>query len=336
MYKYDYQDLFYVDGTNKQFVIAIEQEESQEPIYLTNSDLKDDSFEYTDGLMDSDSLNFANCISSFVRFVTYNTTSYIGKTISVHEIMQFDTENPIPLGIFKIQADVLSTDETTREIYAYDLLFDVINADVTDWYNSLDFPITQKDFRDSFFGEFGLEQDNTILINDDISFPKQLSENDLLSGQVVIKALCDMNGAFCHMGKDGLVHWIYLEQKGTKQAPLYPSLTTYPGVKTYPGNYVELQDIYRSYYKEDTVLFSNYKTLKIDGIQIRNDVNEIAYQTKENAENPYTVIGNFLCYNLSYAQYETIAHRLLNVLKEIEYTPFSVTKMGDPGREVGD
>lgn len=342
MYDYPDQDLFYVDGINKQFIIIVEaDDESEDPLTLTNENLNEESFEFVDALTDSDSLSFANCTSASVKFEIYNSEefseTFLEKLIVIYEVIDGDTENPIPIGSFTVQSDNLSLDGVTREIIAYDFMYDILNTDVTEWYNELEFPISIKDLRDSLFEEFGIEQDNESLINDDIEVPKQLSDGDYILGSDIIKAICDINGTFCHMGKDGIANWITLDTGDIFAVPLYPgfypSENTFPGGDSYEG---EVQDIFKTYYREDSVIWANYETYEIDGIQLRNELNEIAYQTSDAAMNPYTVISNFLLYGLSYGQYETIATRLLDRIKNIKYVPFEMTKMSDPCMEVGD
>ena len=338
MYDYEHQDLFYVDGTNKQYLVICEaDEEGDEPITISNEDMEDNSFEINEAITDSESLSFSNCISSYVKFVTYNMEQQlIDHLIMVYQIIDYDTENPIPIGSYTVKADNISTDGKSRQIVAYDDMYDIINSDVTEWYNSLQFPISVKDFRDSFFYEFDIEQDNEALVNDDIMLPRQLNEEDLISGDAIVKAICDINGVFCHIGKDGLLHWITLDTGDIYEIPLYPGF--YPGENAYPGIGYQgvIQDIYKNYYQENSVIWANYATEKIDGVQIRNELNEIAYQTDELSVNPYIVISNFLCYSLDYGQYQQIANRLFEHIKDIVYVPFQITKMGDPCMEVGD
>lgn len=339
MYDYEHRDRFYTDGTYKQYAIIIApEEEGDEPISLTNEDLDEESFEFYDSIMDKESLSFANCISAYIQFTTYYTDPLIGRLISVYEVIENDTENPIPIGLFTVQSDNVSSDGKTREIIAYDQMFNVINTNVIEWYNTLSFPIAQKDLRDNFFALFGIEQDASVLINDDISFPKQINDEDYLTGDVVVKAICDMNGVFAHIDKNGILKWISLDTGSPYQTGLFPSSTTYPGEETYPGyGYTgDLFQIPKSYHKDSTMVWANYETLRPDGIQIRNEYSEIAYQTNPAAENPYTIIGNFLCYGLSSGQYSAIAARLLAKLRLITYVPFRQTKMGDPCLEVGD
>lgn len=339
MYNYDHRDEFYQDDTKKQYLILVPSDvEGEDPIPISNDEIDDESFELFDSIMDSDSLNFQNCLSTYIQFTTRNmSVTMFDKPILVYEVVEDDTENPIPIGMFTVKSDRLSDDRRTREIVAYDQMFDVINSDATDWYNSLEFPISQKDFRDAFFTEYGIEQDTVALIQDDILYPRQLSDKDSIGGNTIVKCLAEVNGVFPHIGKDGLLHWISLDTGDITEVTLYPSDVTYPGDSTFPGlGYQgEYTEITKDQYKEDSVVWENFATLPADAIQIRDDSNQIAYQTGE-AINPYIIINNFLCYNMSYGQLDVMAQRLLDKIKLIRYVPYKLTKLGDPCLEVGD
>lgn len=342
MYNYTNRDKFYHDDVDKTYIIMYEnddEESEEEYSVITNDDIDNDNFEIYDGITDQSSLNFQNALSTYIKFITRNVDDTLyGKILSVWEVLGNDTENPIPIGSFTVQSENMSVDGETKEIIAYDAMYDIINTEVTDWYNSLDFPITIKDFRDSFFYMFDIEQDNESLINDDISIPKQLSETDIIGGDAIVKALAELNGVFPHIGKDGLMHWITLDTGDIYETALYPSLSTYPGEATYPGTGYdgEYVDIYKHYYKESSVIYSSFITEKPDGVQIRNEYNEIAYYEDNGSTNPYIVINNFLCYGLSSGQYEQIAKRLYKKIKGICYVPFEMVKMADPCIEPGD
>ena len=339
MYDYANKDLFYVDGINKQYLISTLTETEEESVVLTNDDIDENNFELRQAIMTSNPITFQNCMSDYIKFVTHNTEAVLmNSPIAVFEILNYDTDNPIPIGIYTVKSDNMSIDGRSREIIAYDQMYDIIQADVTAWYNSLSFPISVKNYRDSFFSEFAVQQEDVTLINDDIQLPRQFSENDEISGDTIIKGLAELNGTFIHMTKRGTVDYIYLDRYNIYDETRYPGLTTFPGSKTFPGlGYTGVyQTMYKSYYKEDTIVWGNYTSAPADGIQIRNENGDIVYQTNEAAENPYTIINNYTCYYLTGAQYATIADRLLTKLKALTYTPFEGEFMGNPCLEVGD
>lgn len=338
MYDYPDMELFYQDGTWRDYLIMVssEDEDEEEPVILTNEDVEEGSFEYIDSIMSSESLTFQSCISAYVKFITFQTARWINKVLTIYEIINGDVDNPIPLGSFIVTSDNLTSDRKTREIIAYDYFYEIINSDVTDWYNSLDFPISVKDFRDSFFEEFSLEQEEIELVNDDIMLPQQINEGDTINGATIVKSLAEFNGVFIHLSNLAIVRYISIDRGNIYDTglcpPFYPSDETFPGVK-YDGEYY---DIYKNYYKEDSIVYANYSTLEPDGIQIRNENNQIAYQTNEAAENPYTLINNILCYYLSDGQYTVVADRLLEKFRYLSYVPFTGEFMGNPCLQTGD
>lgn len=84
------------------------------------------------------------------------------KMITVKTVIDNNTANPFQIGRYKVYSDTPTADRTKRDIVAYDSLYDVINADVAEWYNTLlpdkDSVTTMKAFRDSFLGILGLSR----------------------------------------------------------------------------------------------------------------------------------------------------------------------------------
>lgn len=351
MYEYEHRDRFYLDNMDKQKVISFglnEEDSGYDPegdnvVYLTNNEIVDNTFEYYDGITDAQSLTFQNCISDYIKFTTrYVENSLYGKWLYVQDIIGGDTENPIPIGNFIVVTDNVSIDGKIQEIIAYDALSLLINcpmSGIKNIYDDLDFPVSVRDLRDRLFDEFSIEQEEISLINDDIMLPKQLSDEDFVSGSDFVKFIAEINGVFPHIGKDGILHWISLDTGDINEGALYPSLSTYPGYTSYPGNgysgkYAELT---KNQYKQGTAIWANYLTLRPDGVQIRNESNNIAYWHQDGgSDNPYIIINNFLLYGLSSGQYEQIAKRLYKKIHAIEYYPFEMIKMADPCIEPGD
>lgn len=348
MYPYVHRDKFYHDVKDERTIMIITglpDEDPENPLVLTNEDLYEEGYELYEAIMDSESFSFQNCISSYVKFKTIYITQPIKDCyISIYKIINNDVQNPIPIGKFWADSDAsyITQDGKFQDILAYDDLDSVINCDpkaVTALYNDLQFPVTIKNMRDYILGQLGIEVEETALICDDILVPRQISEEDLISGQDILKCIAEINGVFPHIGKDGILHWISLDVGGIHDVGLYPSSTTYPGETTYPspgysGTFV---NIYRNYLKQGSTIYANYETQKPDGIQIRNENNETAYFLNQaNSINPYTIIGNFLCYSLTQGQYQIIAERLYKKIRNICYVPFQSVKMADPCLEVGD
>ena len=81
MYPYVNRDKFYYDVKDERIVIIItgfEDEDPENPLVLTNEDLYEDGYEIQEGVMDSQSFSFQNCISTYIKL----RTTYIEKSIT--------------------------------------------------------------------------------------------------------------------------------------------------------------------------------------------------------------------------------------------------------------
>lgn len=348
MYLSNYRDIFYQDERDEFILITAEIEiEGGETVEvnISNDNIVEGTYEFFESLTDSETLTFQNCKSQYIQFTTkYVEYSLYNQWIEVKKVLVLDREEElyeeIPIGFFYVWESNLSRDGITQDIVAYDAMYTIINSNaeiVTDIYNSFTFPISIKDLRDNFFNEFGIEQDNVVLINDDIVVPKQIGNEDYITGETIVQMIAELNGVFPKIGKDGLLTWVRLDVGDPFERGLYPGF--YPSEHAYPGTgYPSYHlNIYKEQYVEDSVIWANYSTMKPDGVQIRDENNNIVYfANSENSKNPYVVINNFLCYGLSYGQYQQIAERLYKRIKHISYVPFEMQKMSDPCIEIGD
>lgn len=164
MVDYTLQDLFYRQNVDKQFIITTDDR----TVTITNTELHQESFELTESLCSESELTFGACEAAAVKFTISNIfTSLKDKWITVKIILDGNSDNSFILGRYKVVSDKPTADRIKREIEAYDALYDVINTDVVDWYNSIlpttDTYITFKTFRDSFFAHFGITQKRLLL-----------------------------------------------------------------------------------------------------------------------------------------------------------------------------
>ena len=68
------------------------------------------------------------------------------------------TDTPFIFGKYRVVSDKPTDDKRYRNVTAYDAIYDIGESEVSSWYNGLKFPLTLKQFRDSFFSYFGVEQ----------------------------------------------------------------------------------------------------------------------------------------------------------------------------------
>lgn len=254
------------------------------------------------------------------------------KMITVKTVIDNNTANPFQIGRYKVYYDTPTADRTKRDIVAYDSLYDVINADVAEWYNTLlpdkDSVTTMKAFRDSFFGYFGIEQADAQLVNDDMKVEKTV-EPEELSGATVLNCICEINGCFGHIGRDGRFHYIYLEQE---IQGLYPRNNLYPADDLYPREPKSTR-ISKSLYI--SAQYEDFLVKTIDKLQIRKEEDDIGVIVGSGT-NAYVIQDNFLVYGKGSEELTGIANNIYGKIRGIIYRPFSADCKGNPCIEVGD
>lgn len=325
----EYGGQFLKDSVNKQLSIATDDGRT----HITNSELHQEQFELTESLCSESELTFGSCEAGMVKFTVSNIFSGLkDKWITIQMVLAGNTANPFKIGRYKVYSDTPEADRTKRDIVAYDALYDVINADVAEWYNTLlpekDGTTTMKAFRDSFFKHFGIEQADIQLVNDDMKVEKTV-EPEELSGATVLNCICEINGCFGHIGRDGRFHYIYLVQE---IQGLYPRNDLYPADDLYPREPKSMRigkNLYISAQYEDFLV----KT--IDKLQIRKEEDDIGVIVG-NGTNTYVIQDNFLVYGKGSEELTGIANNIYGRIRGIIYRPFSADCKGNPCIEVGD
>jgi hypothetical protein len=308
MVDYTLQDLFYRQNVDKQFIITTDDGS----VTITNTELHQESFELTESLCSESELTFGACEAATVKFTISNIfTSLKDKWITVKIILDGNSDNSFILGRYKVVSDKPTADRIKREIEAYNALYDVINADVVDWYNSIlptaDTYITFKTFRDSFFAHFGITQKEITLVNDTMTVSRSVYTDELSGGQV-LNAICEINGCLGHIGRSGQFEFVYL----SNTAPII---------------------INKSYYTSAD--YQDYIVSQIDKLQIRQDENDIG-AIVGTGSNTYVIENNFLVYGKDAATLKAIATNIFDKIKGITYRPAEITSLGNPCIEVGD
>lgn len=329
MVNYQYAELFKKDSIDKQLTIETDDKTTK----ITNVELHQEQFELTESICSESELTIGSCEAAVLKFTVSNIFLPMkGKMITVKTVIDNNTANPFQIGRYKVYSDTPTADRTKRDIVAYDSLYDVINADVAEWYNTLlpekDGTTTMKAFRDSFFKHFGIEQADIQLVNDDMKVEKTV-EPEELSGATVLNCICEINGCFGHIGRDGRFHYIYLEQE---IQGLYPRNDLYPADDLYPREPKSMRigkNLYISAQYEDFLV----KT--IDKLQIRKEEDDIGVIVGSGT-NAYVIQDNFLVYGKGSEELTGIANNIYGKIREIIYRPFSADCKGNPCIEVGD
>ena len=284
-------------------------------------------------------MKFGACEASVVKFTISNIfQSLKGKWITV-KITPKGADAPYQIGRYKVYSDKPAADRKSRDVEAYDALYDVLNADMAAWYNSLTFPMTLKAFRDAFFQHFGIEQEEISLVNDNMTVEKTIeitgssadgsTIGEALSGKTVLSCICEINGCFGHIGRDGKFHYISLDQE---MQGLYPRNDLYPADDLYPRD-PHSQPIGRSFYI--SAKYEDYLVKSIDKLQINEKENDIGVIVGTGS-NGYNIEGNFLVYGKGSDELRGIANNVFGKIKNLVYRPYSADCKGNPCLEVGN
>lgn len=329
MINYQYAELFKKDSIDKQLTIETDDKTTK----ITNVELHQEQFELTESICSESELTIGSCEAAVLKFTVSNIFLPMkDKMITVKTVIDNNTSNPFQIGRYKVYSDTPTADRTKRDIVAYDRLYDVINADVAEWYNTLlpekDSTTTMKAFRDSFFGYFGIEQADAQLVNDDMKVEKTV-EPEELSGATVLNCICEINGCFGHIGRDSKFHYIYLEQE---IQGLYPRNNLYPADDLYPREPKSTR-ISKSLYI--SAQYEDFLVKTIDKLQIRKEEDDIGVIVGSGT-NAYVIQDNFLVYGKGSEELTGIANNIYGKIRGIIYRPFSADCKGNPCIEVGD
>lgn len=365
MVNYVDSDLFLMEGISKQLKITYDGG------MITNSELAMEDFALTEKLTANGTFCLGECNAGYIEFsVGYGTDPLEGKDLTV--TITPDGGEEFQIGIYTVVSDKPTADRRWRKITAYDALHGVINRDVIDWYDTIlpaseegEDPetVTLKEFRDSFFEEVGIEQEEVTLPNDSMAISRP-AEFTQLSGLTVLNNICTINGCFGRIDRQGIFRYVFLQ---SPSEPLYPAMDLFPADNVYPkyaGNPTEIglgirykyplpalvypgedlypaEDLYPVAYETETksgvylsARFEDYFITQIEAIQIRNDKNDIGITV--GSGEPYIIEGNFLAYGQTAEALTTIATNILNTVKDIYFCPAELQTRGNPCLEIGD
>lgn len=346
MVNYQYSSLFLKDSVDKQLNIVSDDGK----INITNTELHQEKFELTESLCSESELTFGACEAGMIKFTVSNVFLPMkGKWLTAKMTLDGHEDKPFQIGRYKVYSDTPTADRTCRDVVAYDALYDILSSDVTDWYNQIlpqkDSKVTLKQFRDSFFNHFGVEQEEVSLVNDEMIIEKTVEVKassggssdtaetntigEAISGKEVLSCILEINGCMGNIGRVGKFRYVYLTQE---MQGLYPANDLYPADDLYPRN-PKSTSISKSQYI--SAQYEDYIVRTIDKLQIREKENDIGVIVGDGG-NTYVIEGNFLVYGKGTKELNEIGEKTLSKIKGIIYRPFSADCKGNPCIEVGD
>lgn len=346
MIDYEHFNLFWQGSVDKQWKI-----EYSGGLIRNRNELFSQSIEITESLCSEQKLRFGCCEASRMKFKVANIfTPLTGEWLTVSVVIGHNEDLPLMIGRYKVISDKPTADRKWRDVIAYDAMDEITSADMAAWYKKIlpdkQSTVSMRQFRESFLRHFNLEWvvPRGGLVNDEMVVERTI-DPEQISGRDVITAICEINGCFGHIGRDGKFHYIYLPQA---IEGLYPANDLYPdrapehlaqaktghlypqdpkGISIVKGNYI-------------TAHYEDFRTKSITILQIRQEENDIGkvYPEREITEddNCYIIQDNFLVYGKSDEQLTVIAQNIYSKITDITYRPFDADCRGNPCLEVGD
>lgn len=330
----DYKSLFYDSGSDHRVFVSIDGKKIAD-----NSSIEFESFELEEALCSESDLTFGSCESNCIKLVLRGIPSILGKEIVVSEEITGSGLDPFIYGKYVVTSDVPTSDKTKREITAYDSMYGILNCDVKFWYSSLSFPMSLRQFRDSFFSYVGIEQVGASLVNDGVVINKTLvttnsdsntiTSETTISGKKVITAICEINGCFGNINRDGKFEYVILN---SITSALYPSENLYPSDEVFPSD-SNAESMTGKYIEFD---YENFQTRNITQLEIRNS-SESSGEIVGTTGNNYVISGNFLVSDKSGDDLRQIADNILSVINKASFIPVKSSNcVGNPCLMLGD
>ena len=301
-------------------------------IYM-NEDILQESLSIEDSLCSEENLRFGRCECRCLKVSVVNTGwSLKNETIQLrmygdipdrlvdsdgNHIINHDNDNIavstdgstlFPLSVYVVVEETVSNDRSWRQLTCYDLMYYILNMDVADWYNNLTFPMTINNFRNSFFTRYGIPQETTTLVNDNLIIQGGFTSDGVISGKTIVEAICELNGVFGHVSNVGTFEYIDLTN----------------------SDWVEL-----NHYVDGTGTYEDYETDAITGIIVRDNENDVGTAVGS-MTNPYVIENNPLTYGLEGStNLRNALTALLNKISQITFRPFEIETYGNPMLKLG-
>ena len=343
----EYNEIFSYPIVKELTLTFTSQNQGQAPIILTNEDICSEEMSLEEAICSDENLRYGACEASCFKVRVVNSSSFKGMDLQVSMKIKVDDnkylidadgnrivtadgdyiilnvgkkDDYINLGHYKVFSDELSNDRMWRDLVCYDYMYDILNAEMSDWYNFVSFmpgfPMTLKTFRDSFFEWLDITaqifpdgQVTQTLVNDSFMVNGGFIAEGSLSGKTIIEAICELNGCFGHINRSGKFEYLVLPSEESV-TPLW-------------------------YINDDSGKYEDYTVNHITGIIARSEASDIGTSVGTMA-NPLIIEGNPLIYGKEGTQALTTAlTNILSMVSGLTYRPFKVNTYGNPMLPIG-
>lgn len=317
------KDLWRSGQTKKDVVVTFPELN----ISLTNSDVYEESLELTESIESENNLTFKGCIASKLKISLINFFRDVRNEYIEVSISTLESESiPLFKGYVYEQTNANHEDFVTT-LTCYDPLKKALDADVTNWYNGLTFPITLRQMRDSFFLHFNLQHQTTNLINDNLSIAKTITDPNIY-GRDIIRDICQLNGVFGQFGRDGV---FYYHKLTASVEALYPAEDLYPADDLYPAEANAQERVFKSAY--NSISYQPYHTKLISRIIIVNQNGGQGGAAGDTTGDTFYISDNKLAWGVNG---NLACQAILGAIKNLSFTPATIKAKGLPYLECGD
>lgn len=329
--------MFYSSGYYKGYRMVFDD------INLTidNEIIHQESVTITQSICSDEELSLGGCIASSIEF---EVSEVMDKDVSGLEFKCYmdveDTEGStvltIPMGVYRVDSAKCVDDKDYKKIIAYDALYDA-SEDVSEFYNNIfaeNETISYAEFRLKILNHFGIDFVGRNYINDDETAKKTLSPQGNLTGVMILKCICEANGAFGYIDRNGK----FAEAIAREAAGLFPEEDLYPAEDLYPESGANVQYVGAETDKAQYIntKFEEYETMPITCVTIKSSADDIGVASSDDESNPYIISSNFLFYGKTQEELKSIGKGIQSVLSGFVYRPNETTLEGLPYMDVGD
>lgn len=304
---------------------------SDNTFQILTDDVIQESFELTENLCSEDNLRFGACEASNLVVQIYNFEEIPliqDKKVAVYIYFNGDSDTLFRVGTYLVDSDEYSNDRGKRTLTMFDMLYYLRDLDISKWFNDLlpdaTSSITIGDFREELFAY--LEENeyftdgvvSATLPNDEFLYTRGNFTTDLLSFGSVMEDICEVNGCFGHINREGKFVYYILPRYDSESTVLIDDDTRIPPT-TYK-DYTTKGFRYISVYDGNNSHLRSYGNGDSDKYSTFNIFNNMFYNSCANdVERIYDALV---------LEYPNVRYRT--------YKPCTVECIGALNREVGD
>lgn len=296
-------------------------------IALDDSSIVNESLSLKESIEENTNLTFEGCNASIFSFECEDLPQDIsGKYIEAFIGADEATET---ICIFRGYVDSVTNknhQDMTMKVLAYDRMYDIVNTDVTAWYNGFGFPITLKFLRDNLASLLGIEQEPTVLPNDSEYIYKSITDSNITAG-TILKNICQLNARYGRINRYGKLEYIKLEPIIDG---LYPAEDLYPSDDLFPRDENSSELVAKNTYR--SIEYEPFKTELITGAFIHTSTGAKYFAGTD--ANGFHISENKLADGLANPQ--AVINNIFAEIRDVTFNPCYVTTSGMPYIECGD